>query len=769
MKRIVHEYEFTTEQRARVAELARALSLTQTTASILFARGMDTAEKMYAFLHPSREHFLSPFLMQGMREAVKMLTQARDEGWNVAVYGDYDADGIGALAILTRALKSFGIDAYPYVPERTEGYGMSVQALDKIFDEFLPDLIVTVDCGISNRREVEYAKELGAYVIVTDHHELPEELPDCVTINPKLKDDYPYDNLCGAGVAFKLACALIGEKAFDLLDFCALSTVADSVPLLGENRDIVAEGLKLIERRPRPCFAALLGKAGEVTAQTLAFTVAPRVNAAGRMGDANAALRMFLSEDEQEIFELAVKLNEYNLERQKSCDELYAQASKQLAEEGPYGNVVMLAEEGWNAGFVGIVAARIAEEYARPAILFVRNGDTLKGSARSIDTVNIFEALRDCSEYIAEFGGHAQAAGINLRAEQFPELKRALNEYIGTHYTREDFVPVVTVCEETAAPDRRLARELDALEPYGMGNRRPLFAVKARRLRADILKAGSPHVSISGRELDFMYFGGAEELELLRSDLEKTIVFEYNLSHFRGRESLKGFIRTVMYDGATGDVSLEAFENQLRGLLLPGRTGEEKTAQELNGFIREKRGECAYGLCCVYSEKDTPSRYSALKDLASDVFRPSENSAVNTLLYAPAEGCDLAQYREVVYLDRPASVSVRTGNAKVLVASDICGYRTLRGLPVSREELLGVFAALRGQGHRVHGDSYAAAARSCSSLGFSAELFVFALAVFEELGLVSLSGGRLEVFRGVRTELTNSRIYNAALAAKEEA
>ena len=769
MKKIVREYEFTLAERQEVEKLARELSLTQTTASILFARGMDTAEKMRAFLHPSREHFLSPFLMQGMKEAVALITQARSEGWNVAVYGDYDADGIGALAILTRALKEFGIDAYPYVPERMEGYGMSEQALDKIFDDFLPDLIITVDCGISNRKEVEYAKESGAYVIVTDHHELPEELPDCIVINPKLKDDYPYDNLCGAGVAFKLACALIGEKAYELLDFCALSTVADSVPLLGENRDIVAEGLKLIEKRPRPCFTALLGKAGEITAQTLAFTIAPRVNAAGRMGDANAALQMFLSEDEGEVYDFAVKLNAYNLERQKSCDELYAQAEKQVAEEGAYGNVVMLAEEGWNAGFVGIVAARIAEEYARPAILFVKSGDALKGSARSIDTINIFEALRACSEHIEEFGGHAQAAGINVRAEEFPLLKRALDEYLGAHYTREDFVPVVTVCEETASPDRRLARELDALEPYGMGNRRPLFAVKARSLKAELLKAGSPHVSVSGEELDFMYFGGAEELELLRSDIEKTVIFEYNLSRYRGREYLKGFIRTVLYDGATGDVSLEAFENELRGLLLPERSGENRTSAELNEFIQKKREECAYGLCCVYTEKDTPSRYPALEGLAPDVFRPSENSVVNTLLYAPTADCDLSEFREVVYLDRPASVSATTGRAQVLVCSDICGHRSLRDLSVSREELLEVFAALRAEGHRVSGDSYAAAARNSSSLGFSAELFMFALAVFEELGLVSLAGGKLEVFRGVRTELTNSRIYRAALALKEEA
>lgn len=256
--------------------------------------------------------------------------------------------------------------------------------MDKIFEDCQPELFITVDCGISCAAEAQYIYELGADVIVTDHHELPETLPDCVVVNPKLKDDYPYDNLCGAGVAFKLACALLGEEAYKYLDFAALATVADSVPLLGENRDIVTEGLRLINSRPRSCFAALLGKTYDnVTAQNLAFTVAPRINAAGRMGDAQAAFRLFTSVDESEILELAAKLGAYNAERQKYCDELYASAKAKLWKKGAYGNVIMLSDESWNAGFVGIVAARLAEEYNRPALLFVHNGDMLKGSARS--------------------------------------------------------------------------------------------------------------------------------------------------------------------------------------------------------------------------------------------------------------------------------------------------------------------------------------------------------------------------------------------------
>ncbi len=764
MKKLVREYEFSPEQLKTVRALAAELSITETTASLLFARGQDTAEKMRAFLHPSRERFLSPFLMQGMKEAAELVKRAREEEWRVAVYGDYDADGIGACAILSRALKRFGIEPYLFVPERTDGYGMSVAALDKIFDEFLPDLIITVDCGISNAEEVEYIKQQGAYVIVTDHHELPERLPDCITVNPKFKDDYPYDNLCGAGVAFKLACALIGEKAYDLLDFAALSTVADSVPLLGENRDIVAEGLKLIQTSPRLAFSALMGER-EVNAQTLAFTVAPRINAAGRMGDARTALKMFTAENEEEISVLAEKLNLYNSERQRCCDELHAQAQSLIREEGAFDSVVTLAAEKWNAGFVGIVAARIAEEYARPALLFVRHGDMLKGSARSIESVNIFEALKNCSEYIEEFGGHAQAAGINVRADKFEAFKSALNAYIASRYAREDFTPSLPVCE-ISDDFERVARELNLLEPFGVGNRRPLFAVETGALEASLLRPLSPHVSFSSDGIPFMYFNGASDLKLLKSDVKKQLVFELNLSRFKGKEYLKGFVRAALAEGEKGGEE-EAFESLL---LCSGNRplrAEHVAAGALNTFIEEKVVSCAYGLCAVFHDRATLEKFPAAQGLPIDVFHPSSGSAANILLYAPETGCDLSGFREVVYLDEPPAEEAVTGKARVLVAEGVCGYRALLGLDTSRTGLLGIFSAIRNAS--LEGDTYAELARSAARLGLEEKQTVFALAVFEELGLVARENGRLRIFRGVKTELTRSALYSAVVRLQEEA
>ena len=334
MKRVVPEYEFSAEQQNIISALATETGLSEQITCILYGRGFDTPEKLKKFMRPSKKNFLSPFLMRGMREAVAMLEQARDEGKTVAVFGDYDADGICALAIMYYALREFGIQPYIYVPERADGYGLSEEAIDRIFEECNPELFITVDCGISCAKEAQYIYELGSDVIVTDHHELPEVLPDCVIINPKLPDDYPYDNLCGAGVAFKLACALIGEKAYEYLDFATLATVADSVPLLGENRDIVTEGLRLFNSKLRPCFEGLLGKTYDgITAQSLAFNIAPRVNAAGRMGDAYSAFALFTAETETDVYNLSVKLCSYNSERQKCCDELYASVKQKLKQK----------------------------------------------------------------------------------------------------------------------------------------------------------------------------------------------------------------------------------------------------------------------------------------------------------------------------------------------------------------------------------------------------------------------------------------------------
>ncbi len=766
MKKILPEYEFSAEQLHKLALLAEETGLTEGVTRILYARGVDTAEKIRRFMRPSAKNFLSPFLMKGMKEAVELITQARDEGRTVAVFGDYDADGICASAIMYHALRDFGVEAHIYVPERSDGYGLSEEAIDKIFEDCNPELFITVDCGISCAKEAQYIYELGSDVIVTDHHELPEVLPDCIIVNPKLEDDYPYDNLCGAGVAFKVACALIGERAYQYLDFATLATVADSVPLLGENRDIVTEGLKIFNTRIRPCFASLVGKNYDgITAQTLAFTVAPRVNAAGRMGDAQAAFRLFISTSDTEIYDLSTKLCLYNTERQKCCDELYASAKKKLLQKGAYGNVIMLSDESWNAGFVGIVAARIAEEYNRPTLLFVHNGDMLKGSARSIESVNIFTALKNCSEHIEEFGGHAQAAGINIRVEKFDDLERALNEEIGNAYTAEDFEQIIRVSEEIVGPiSEKFAKELAAMEPYGVGHRRPLFSISAGVCTARPIKTMSPHLTVKSPYLELMYFSGAKHLKIIESDVKKQFIFEINISKFRGREYIKGYVKDLLYDGRTGRGTADSiFANAISrsGVDSIAVKREELPTSAIRALIAEKRRSCAYGLCLIASDRRTLKFYEGeLEDFGCDLFYPSTRNLSNRLIVSPAIDADLSGFRDFIFLDTPSDYNLSAIEGRqVFVNGEICGYKMFENLDVSREGLLTVYAALRREVNALRGETAEALARSCDSLGFDRLQFLFALRVFEELGLVAFAEGRLVVYRGVKAELTDSPVY----------
>ncbi len=768
MKKIVPEYSFSEEQLHKIRSIASKCGIRELTAKILFSRGADTPEKAEKFLNPSKKHFLSPFLMRGMRELKESILSAKESGKKIVVYGDYDADGICATSIMVWALREVGADCYAYIPERAEGYGMNVSALNKIINEQAPGLFITVDCGISNREEVEYIRSRGVEVIVTDHHELPDILPDCVIVNPKLVDDYPYDNLCGAGVAFKTACALLGESAYKLADLAAIATVADSVPLTGENRDIVYEGLLLINHHPREAIKYLLaGKTDEITAQSLAFTVAPRVNAAGRMGEANCALRLFTSESASEIYSLACKLNEFNLERQQVCDAVYQSVKKRLEEGGVYENVIMLYDETWSTGLVGIVAAKISEEFNRPVILFVKNGDSLKGSARTIDNVNIYEALKACSEFIEEFGGHAQAAGVKVKESDFEKLKKALSEYLDKNYTEQDFIPAISVCEEAdfkITPS--LAKELERLEPCGVGNRKPLFSISAESEQVRRLKDGSPHIAIKKGEVDLLWFGGEKAIPLIESGVGKKFIFECGVSTFRGETNARGVIRDMVFDSdIRGDTRLYLFRNNL--LRLQNKTfGVDvimKGETEITAEIERLRNECRYGLVIISNEEVPSGLSSSVSGMERDVFYLSASNAGNVLLISPVSDVSLNYYREVIFLDTPADYNIPAlAGKRVLVNKDRCGFKDILNLDTSRETLGEIYRLIRES--KVAKNSVLLA--TGSETGYAAEQVIFAAEVFSELGLLKFINGKVSFVTGKKTDLNKSCLYNAVCELK---
>ncbi|MBE5786596.1 MAG: single-stranded-DNA-specific exonuclease RecJ, partial [Clostridiales bacterium] len=401
-------------------------------------------------------------------------------GRKVAVYGDYDVDGVCASAIILEALQMAGIACTAYIPDRhQEGYGLNIPAVQRVAKEC--KVLLTVDCGITSVEETAAAKESGMQVIITDHHRPPEKLPDADALISPLLGDYPFPYLCGAGVAYKVALGLVGERAKGLMELAALATVADMVPLLGENRAIVALGLEMLSDTIRPGLRAMMNGAGidgKVTSEQVAFQIAPRMNACGRLDSARIALDMLLTHDVQEGARLAVRMEELNQQRKQQentvIDEAMAQVEKMNLLER---RALVVMGDGWNSGVVGLAAGKIAEKYACPTVALSREGDVCVGSARSAGDVDIHKALSQCADLFIRFGGHKQAAGLTIERSRVEEFANRLSKAVADQTGDRALIPTVIcdgkmmlshVTEETVAM-------LDMLQPFGMGNPPPRF------------------------------------------------------------------------------------------------------------------------------------------------------------------------------------------------------------------------------------------------------------------------------------------------------
>ena len=460
-------------------------------AGILAARGItDPAEALT--LLAGEEELSDPALLTDMDAACQRIWQAIDNGETIAVFGDYDVDGVTATALLYQHLKGMGASVKCMLPSREgDGYGLSKNAIQSMHNKGCT-LIVTVDNGISAVEEADFAASLGMDLIITDHHLPPETLPKAVAVvDPRRADDHsPFKGLCGAGVAFKLCAALDGCPPEEMLDYCgdlaAVGTVADVMPLTGENRTLVKAGLKLLQQTDRPGISALLEEVGlegkPITAENVSYAIAPRINAAGRMDNAVTALQLVLCEDEERAAELAHKLNEINVARQETEQEIVKAAQEQLDAEPAIleDRVILIWGRDWHPGVIGIVASRLVEKTGRPVIVVsVDEHGEGKGSGRSVQGFNLHECIASCEDILLRFGGHAMAAGLSVREENLPELRRRLNEWAARECAVL-FTPPLE-CDLSIHLDRitvESVRRLEQLAPYGAENPTPVFVLE---------------------------------------------------------------------------------------------------------------------------------------------------------------------------------------------------------------------------------------------------------------------------------------------------
>ena len=540
-----------------VPDLTPLGSLPGWLSALLRSRGADTEEKARRFLHPALSGLHDPFRMPGMETAVRLIREAVAEKRRIMVFGDYDADGVCAVSILLEALTEEGAQVSFRLPCRqTDGYGLNEEAFREIAGKAA--LLITVDCGISNHPEVALAKSLGLTVIVTDHHQLPETLPEADAVLSPLLGDYPCPDLCGAGVALKIVQALQGLHGLEKrLDLAAIATVADVVPLTDENRILVREGIRRIETTGRPGLKALLESAGisaPLRADALAFRIAPRLNAAGRLGDASLGVRLLLTGKADKAREAARQLEEMNRTRQNMEKEITSAAFLRVAEAyDPEDRVLFAAGEGWNPGLIGLSAGKLCEKYYRPAVVLSlpEDGGPATGSCRSIPGVHIFDALRECSDLLVRFGGHAQAAGLAVERENIPALREKLNWVIREQADASCFVPCLEY--DLELPFRNWTpetlAELDLLEPTGCGNPPPVFLLSGVTLQS-LRRVGrdGAHLQITALDRNNTFVKGiafsmAEEADKDRLDVD--LLYRPVRNDFNGRVTIEAQVTAL--------------------------------------------------------------------------------------------------------------------------------------------------------------------------------------------------------------------------------
>ncbi len=576
-------------------ELAEACGIDPLVALILSNRGITDPVDIDAFFSEEGE-VASPYTLKDMDKAVSRIRMAVENRERIAVYGDYDCDGVTATAILYSCLSDMGADVLYYIPSRSdEGYGMNRDSVEKLRDMQVR-LIVTVDNGVSALAETAYAAEVGLDVVVTDHHLPGAELPAALAVvNPHRADcPSPFKELCGAGVAFKLAAALLGLPCEELFgryaDLAALGTVADVMPLVGENRSIVKEGLRAMRQNPRPGIAALLEAVGiqaeKVQAGNLAFGLGPRINAAGRMGSADRAVRLLLEEDGQTAAILADELQAENVRRQQTEQQIVAEAAARIEERGhAFHRLIVVEGEGWHPGIVGIAAARLMERYGRPCIVLSVDGEKATGSGRSLPGFHLYEALASAGDLLEKFGGHELAAGLTVAVENIEPLRARLNEYAAG--LEMPFPTLRLDCKlNPAALSVPLARSLEPLAPFGTGNPAPLFGLLHMKVESVQPLSGGKHCKIflSRNEavVQVLAFGvSPADFPFEKGDRVDAAV-QLSVNVFRGEESVSVQLRDIRPAAGDPEERLQAlrrYETYRRGewtaadapKLLPGR------------------------------------------------------------------------------------------------------------------------------------------------------------------------------------------------------
>ena len=772
-----------------VIECSKKFNVTPIIMEQIIARGNDTVEKIREYLNPSENSFHDPFKLQGMKELCERIEKAKENKDRILIFGDYDVDGVSATAIMIKTLRIMGFSPKYYLPNRyIDGYGLTNQVIDKIKAEFDPSLILTVDCGISCWQEVEYAKSLGIEIIVTDHHEIPEKLPQTIVLNAKLPNqEYGFDGLCGTGLAYKISQALIGEKSKEMLPIACIATIADIVPLVDENRAIVHFGLKQLNKLPiglKFLFKALGINLGKCVANEISFKVAPKLNASGRMGDAKDSLKLYLTENVGEIKQLVEKINTHNTNRRNLCTVVEKDCIDILNRMDVSAPCIILSSYDWDQGILGITCAKLVGIYNRPVFLFSEKDGELVGSARSIRGINIHELLSSMKDILESYGGHPLAAGLTIKAENFDKFINRVNEYLLTNYEPEIFVPKeyydIEVSTEELTP--KFVKDLQLMEPTGSENEILKLFIKTQKYSFKPMKNYYCHCNFKiDNTLPLVNFNCSHIYPKLRVSKEVNIIFEPQIDSGYNK-SIRGIIKAIDCDfesvASVGKVDVLPLFEQLRF------TGENNEAK-FTFFNLDSKGvkvDSHFGTAFVVNSEHSYKKFLELADCSKvnkfDVCNGAENSGLNCLFVCPSKIDFARSYSKIIFLDPVADMSYiskinQISRAEVFVPNKKFSSAYYKNLDISREKLGGIYRHISSSTGNYNnlGDVYNLIKHRKTS-NFTYKEFYFAFMVFEELGFLSFEKAgdsfNLKINKSVKSDLANSKIYQAVSGFKNK-
>lgn len=760
-----------------VDEISGKLGLNRKLVELLIMRGYDNVDAVNVFLHPDIGNLYPPETMRGMTETVERLNSAIENGERIVVYGDYDADGICASAILALYLSSRGLDVYTHIPDRIgEGYGLNVDSVERIIENVMPDLILTCDCGISAVEEVELAKDLGVEVIVTDHHEVGEVLPDCVVVNPHQAEcKYPFKELCGAGVALKIVQALGGvEAASEYFDLAAIATVADLVKLTDENRLIVQLGLMKMQNSRNFGVSSLIRelKLKNITSSDIAFKIAPRINAAGRMGSAYRAFELFTSSDVSVVADRLKQIVDANADRKALCDEIYEEAIDILRKENLIDNrAIIITSDKWEKGITGILAARLVNDFKRPAFILVKTNDEYKGTCRSIESVNIYELLAKNSDILKEFGGHNQAAGFTISPQYIEEFKaRILTELNKVDVSA--FIPRITYDMELKESDvtKEFAASLELLEPTGNnGNPKPLFMTRTAELSATPLKSNAEHTLLkTSGGLQFFAYNSYRLNTYYNGCAERELVYELADADYSPRLYLRGCAINRL---AVNDSIAKA--GYLRTLNYP--VPEDPQFETYSQSELDELVDKPFGILLIAGCRDTYEKFAERNNknvIVHEIFSETTVNVYTRVMVAPEFGKAfmLENYDKVIFLDYPPSMGVvgyinRHSDAKVYIPS-VDNRNDIFSCVSADRSVFGTYYNAIKSNAGIKAPNVYAYFKALRARVKTLELpqFIVCLSVFTQLGLMRFRPNEGIAISAGASNLDNSAIYSTVKA-----